>query len=166
MNAEQAFDLEARVRAARAFERRTWVPLAEGLAAFHHSKAWEALDYEKFGDWLGTPEVGLGRRQAYRLIQAWDWAGDNGVSQETLEMLDLTKLAVVIPAVKAGRAELQEALGDAEMLSRSDLVEKYTERREGAAQRSTDVPDDECRECHGALVSVCSVCGAIRDEAA
>lgn len=127
MTSEEAFELEARVVAARAVERRTWVTLAEWLTVFHQAEAWKQLGWDTFTAWIATPEVSLGRRQAYRLIQAWRWAGESGVSPETLELMDLTKLAVVIPALKAGRVELSEALDDVMLLSRSDLVEKYTE---------------------------------------
>lgn len=141
-----AFDLEARVLAARQVERRTWVLLAEQLYEFHAAQAWSDLGWDKFIDWLGAPEIGLGRRHAYRLIQAWAWAADEGISRETLEALDLSKLALVIPAITRGDVGAQEAISDCEVLSRSDLAIKYGNAPE---MRVSDL-------------ETCSVCGRQR----
>lgn len=146
MNPDAAFDLEARVLAARRVERRTWVLLAEQLYAFHTAQAWRDLGWETFTDWLGCPEVSLGRRQAYRLIQAWAWSQDQHVDPEQLERVDLTKLSVVIPAVLRGAVSLQEALSDAEMLSRADLTVRYVDGAPKPAETLKE-PMERCTHC-------------------
>lgn len=147
MEPEAAFDLEARVLAARRVERRTWVLLAEQLYAFHTAQAWRDLGWETFSEWLGCPEVSLGRRHAYRLIQAWAWAADQSVSTEELERVDLTKLGVVLPSILNGLVSVQEALSDAESLSRVDLTAKYVTGRDKPAGEPSAEPLERCEHC-------------------
>lgn len=145
--ADTAFELERRVMDARLTERGSWVPLAAALYAFHTTQAWKELGQERFTDWLADPELGLGRRQAYRMIAAWAWAQDNQISAEELAKCDLTKLSVVLPAITRGDIDIVSALSDVQALSRSDLSAKYGANTEDPAS-STGAPTHEtCQQC-------------------
>ena len=106
--------------------RTLWVALAGYLYEFNGEQMWSALGYETFNDWLATPEIDLGRSQVFSLIEAYrELIVERGVDPEELSKLDVSKIAVVLPAIRSGEVDLETALADCETLSRSDLREKY-----------------------------------------
>lgn len=121
-----AFRVQAAVVQRIAGQRAHWVPLAGSLHEFHEGRGWEALGMDSFNEWLGQPEVGLGRAHAYALISAYRvLVVGKEVDPAVLEGLDVTKIQVVLPAVRRGDADVLVALADVEALSRSDLKEAY-----------------------------------------
>jgi hypothetical protein len=121
----KASNLEAEVFAQVAGQRASWVPLAARLAEFHAGEGWLALDYESFNEWLGQPEISLSRSNAYELMSAWrELAIEREVDPKRLAGLDLSKLTVVLPAVRDGM-DVEEALSACETLSRSDLRAEF-----------------------------------------
>jgi hypothetical protein len=121
----EAFDLQAQVVAQVAGQRSSWVALAGRLADFHSGKGWVALGLDSFNEWLGQPEISLSRADAYAMLGAWrDLHIERDVPVEALERLDVSKLAVVLPAIRAG-ADVEKALSDCEALSRPDLRAEY-----------------------------------------
>lgn len=141
--AQHAFEVESKIKKGCASIRQVWVALAAYLYEFHEGRMWELLDYDKFEDWLGSPEIGLGRSHAYALIETYaELVVKREVEQSTLADLEATKVAVVLPALRRGEVELEQALADCEALSRSALREKY-----GKAVSAERVPLIECEEC-------------------
>jgi hypothetical protein len=57
------------------------------------------------------------------------------IEPERIRELEVTKVCTVLPAVRQGRANLEDALDDAKTLSRSDLREKH---RDPAAKKGDD----------------------------
>jgi hypothetical protein len=126
--ADVAYDLEQQVVAACAVVRRSWAQLAGRLHEFFSIEGWKPLGYDSFAAWLGQPEIGLRRDQAYRLVEAWrELVVARGIEPGELERLDVTKVETVLPALRRGDVEADEALADIEVLSRSDLRIKYQE---------------------------------------
>ncbi len=141
--AKKAFAVEAKIRKGTGAIKQVWIALAGHLHEFYAEQMWEHLGHDKFEEWLGTPEIGLSRSHTYRLIEVYEQlVVKRGVSQEQLAELDLSKLAVVLPALRKGEAELEEALADCESLSRSALREKY-----GQSVPAQRVPLTECEDC-------------------
>lgn len=123
---QRAHDLQVQVVAACTAVKQSWVLLAGRLHAFHAERAWETLGVESFTAWLGDPDVGLRRSQAYLLIDAWQHViVDGDVDPERLAAADVSKVAVVLPALKRGDVTVDDALADCEALSRSDLADRY-----------------------------------------
>jgi hypothetical protein len=123
--AERAHELEREIVAGCRVIRSAWVALAAFLHEFHADAMWEALGHATFNEWLGDPDVSLGRRHAYALIDAHRvLVLDKGVKPAALNELEATKVAEVLPAIKQG-LDVEEALADVRVLSRSDLREKY-----------------------------------------
>jgi hypothetical protein len=121
----QAWDLQAEVVAQVAGQRSSWVALAERLTTFHAEQAWLLLSHDSFNEWLGQPEISLSRGEAYAMIGAWrDLVEDRHVDPTRLEGLDISKVAVVLPAIRRG-GDVDEILADCEILSRSDLRAEY-----------------------------------------
>lgn len=127
---DEAFNLQTQVVERVAVGRSSWVALASCLAGFHAGKGWLALGIESFNEWMAQPEISLSRAEAYAMIAAWrELAVERDVPVERLAALDVSKLAVVLPAIKDGRADVEDALSDCASLSRSDLRAEYQSSR-------------------------------------
>lgn len=131
--------------------RAVWVALAAYLHEFHSEAMWEDLDYETFEDWLGSPEIGLSRSHVYALIQCHEELVIlRQIPAAELEGIDATKVQQVLPALKRGDVEVDQALADARSLSRADLRKEY-----GGKKRS------QVGENHGLIT--CDQCGLQRE---
>jgi hypothetical protein len=120
----------AALRDGRAAVRR----LAEAFYEQHQIKGWHALGYESLGEYLGSPEIAYGKSAYFTLVNQHEFLiVQRKVDRERVEELEYAKVDVVMPALKAGAANLEDALNDVEALSKSDLIEKY---------RSKSVPED------------------------
>lgn len=126
LTSDEAFALQSQVVEQVAGQRSSWVALAGRLADFHAGRGWTALAIESFNEWLGQPEISLNRGEAYAMIAAWrELVEEREVDIELLGRLDVSKVAVVLAAIKEGRVECDVALSDCEVLSRSDLRAQY-----------------------------------------
>ena len=147
--AERAYELEKAVVVGSLSARRAWVQIADALYAIQSERLYELLGYERFTDWIATPEVSLGRSQAYALTSIYaTFVIEKQVPLDDLRYIEPTKLSETLPAVRSG-LPVEEALADATQLSRSDLRAKYR----GIEPESRDEPVDlpVCPEC-GQLV--------------
>lgn len=141
--AEKAFAVEQKIKTGTGAIKQVWIALAGHLHEFYTEQMWVPLGHDKFESWLGTPDIGLKRSQTYQLIEVYEeLVVKRGVSQEQLAELEMSKLAVVLPALRKGDVELEDVLADCEELSRSALREKY-----GQAVPAARVPLTECEQC-------------------
>lgn len=146
-----AFDLEAAVLADLAVARTHWVPLAASLHTFHAEQAWKARGAETFKEWLAQPEVGIQYRTAKDMIDAFgELVATRQITASTLAMTDASKVAVVLPAIRAGKVTVDKALSDCIALTRADLRDLY--------RGGTDAPLDA--ESEPASCS-CPTCGRV-----
>lgn len=141
--AKKAYEVESKIKTGTGAIKQVWIALAGHLHEFYTGRMWEPLGHDKFETWLGAPELGLKRSQTYQLIEVYEeFVVKRDVTQEDLAGLDMSKLAVVLPALKKDEVELEEALADCEELSRSSLREKY-----GQQVPAARVPLTECEDC-------------------
>jgi hypothetical protein len=141
--AEKAFAVEEKIKKGTGAIKQVWIALAGHLHEFYTGQMWTALGHEKFESWLGDPAIGLKRSQTYQLIEVYEeLVVKRGVSQEQLAELEMSKLAVVLPALRKGDVELEDVLADCEELSRSALREKY-----GQSVPAERIPLTECEDC-------------------
>lgn len=141
--AKKAFEVEQKIKKGTGAIKQVWVALAGYLHEFYTERMWMALGHDKFETWLGDPAIGLKRSQTYQLIEVYEeLVIKRNVSEGKLAELEMSKLAVVLPALRKGEIELDEALSDCEALSRSELREKY-----GKAVPTKRVPLTECEDC-------------------
>lgn len=146
--AERAHELERAVVVGSLSARRAWITMAEALHAIKAEGLYELLGYERFTDWIATPEIGLKRSQAYALTAIYEeLVIERRVPLDDLYYLEPSKVAEVLPAIRKG-TDLVEALADASVLSRSDLRAKYR-GIEPQSEEPVDIP--VCPEC-GQLV--------------
>ena len=141
--AKKAFAVEQKIKKGTGAIKQVWIALAGHLHEFYTGQMWTALGHDKFESWLGSPDIGLQRSHTYQLIEVYEeLVVKRGVSQEQLAELEMSKLAVVLPALRKGEVGLDEALADCEALSRSELREKY-----GQAVPAERIPLTECEQC-------------------
>lgn len=146
LTSDEAHGLQTQVVEQVASQRSSWVVLARYLADFHSGKGWTSLGIESFNEWLAQPEISLGRGDAYAMIGAWrELVVEREVELEELAVLDISKVAVVLPVIRSGEVDLEEALSDCAALSRSDLRARY--------QDSTAAEYRVCETC-GSRVKV------------
>lgn len=123
--AERAHDLERAVVVGSLTARRAWITMAEALHAIQSERLYEWLGFERFTEWIATPEISLGRSQAYALTSIYQtFVVEKGVPVDDLAYIEPTKLAETLPYVRSG-GDVGEALADATALSKSDLRAKY-----------------------------------------
>jgi hypothetical protein len=140
--AERAFEIEKEIINGCQATRFVWISLAAKLHTFHSQKMWEERDCDTFEEWLGTPEISLGRSQVYALIQIHEeLVLKRGIDPERLAM-EPSKIAQVLPALRRGDIDVEGALADAGSLSRADLREKYG-KGGGAGAKPLEV----CPDC-------------------
>lgn len=159
---DRAHEVEKNIKTGCNAIRGLWFTLASYLYEFFEKKMWVSLGYETFNEWLATPEIDLGRTQVYALVEAYrELVVEREVDPEQLGALDVTKIAVVLPALRAGAVSLEEALSDCETLSRSDLREKYGQQLpektggEGGSKTPAGPPLEECEQCGRMVEAKC-----------
>lgn len=127
--------------------RAAWVALAAFLYQFQDEEMWGDLGYSSFEEWLASPDVSLGRSHVYVLIEAHrELVVEREVDPDELRALDVSKIGQVLPAIRRGTIEVEEALNDVKVLSRSDLRERY--RKKGApGKRRSSTTLEKCDLC-------------------
>jgi hypothetical protein len=146
--AERAYELERAVVVGSLSARRAWIEMAAALHSIKAEGLYELLGYERFTDWIATPEIALKRSQAYALTAIYEeLVIERRVPLDDLYYLEPSKVAEVLPAIRKG-TDVIEALADASILSRSDLRAKYR-GIEPTPDEPVDLP--VCPEC-GQLV--------------
>lgn len=122
-----AYTLESQIVAGIRMIRAQWVDLAAHLYEFHRSRAWETLGYETLDLWLAAPDIEMSRRTFYALAETYRvLAVENQVTHERLGVIDMTKATEILPAVRRGQVDIETALSDCEVLTRTDLRDRYT----------------------------------------
>jgi hypothetical protein len=156
--AAEAHELQRLVKESLVAIRREWVVLGERLYAFRQARGWEALGLPSFEEWLASPEIELGRRTVFQLIEAYrELVVERSVPLEELETTEITKVAEVLPAIRRKQVDPRDALADTRVLSRRDLHEKYdairpeSTRDEAERGRPLDAeeepPLEQCPAC-------------------
>jgi hypothetical protein len=143
--AELCFNLHQEiVGQLRAGREAVW-QMARALHEFDEENGWTALGHDTLNEWLAQPDIGIMRRTYYKMVAAWrELAVLRQVSEEELAELDISKVEVVLPALKSGRKQLTEALDDVKALGFRDLREVYVQRPEQTIVEGTaSEPDDD-----------------------
>jgi len=103
--------------------------LAKRLHEFDEESGWLGLGYGSRAAWLADrPELDMSDRTCRRWIKAWrDFGCKAPVS--ILASVDLSKVDVILPAVKEHRVRMAKALEDAKSLPLSELRQLYSQPR-------------------------------------
>jgi hypothetical protein len=140
--AQDAFAIEERIKTAMNDGREALWRMMEALYEFDEESAWRFLGFESLSEWLAQPEIGMTRTTYYRYVRTWrELAVIRKVSVPALAQVDPTKVDIVMPAVKAGRYNLNQAFADVQELGWRDLREKYVPKPAVVADPAE--PDDD-----------------------
>ncbi len=133
-----AFDCERAIKAGIAqVHADTWT-LAQHLYELHEQRLWELLGFSKLEAFLSQPEIELSHRSFFRLVQVWrDLHVTKQLPPVALREIEVSKAAVILPAVMSGNVEPEKALDDAKALSRRELQRQY-----GARTRTPNRPTE------------------------
>lgn len=138
VQAGAAFEIGERIRTNVRNMRTLWIKLAEDLYKFHELQMWKDLGYTGFEEWLASPDIDLERRWVYELIGMWrELVVKRQVDPTALEPVQVSKVREVLPAIRRGFVDIDEALSDCETLGRDDIRQKYS----GAGAGTTGQPN-------------------------
>lgn len=141
--AKAAFDVETRIKGRILQIRGGWIELAADLHAFAQSEMWRDLGWRSFEAWLASPEIELERRQVYYLLEMWrELVVKREVKPEQLVGLGVSKIQEVLPAVRRGFVDIDQALSDVATLARDDLRKQYSTSPNGSKPSSRSRIDD------------------------
>lgn len=153
-NHTRAAEIDLRVRRTVRDLRHAWVRLAQDLHDMQQG-LFKSIGYDTFEEWLADPEVDIERRWAYQLSATWrELVVNLKLPADRIRQLEPAKIQEVLPAVRRGLVDVQDALADVEALSRSDLRERYASIRSGT---EPTMSADAASTPHFA---VCDKCGS------
>jgi hypothetical protein len=159
--AQAAAAVEARVKRHVRVIRSSWVKLAEDLDSFVGSEMWRDLGQPSLEAWLAQPEIELSRRQVYYLRQAWrELVVKRDVTPAQLEQVDMSKVQEVLPAIKRGLVDVDEALSDCRALERSKLRLRYRTSRSTTTAATPDEAPAVAGLVDGPEWAMCEACGS------
>ena len=110
--------------------------LAQHTTEFCDEAGWSALGYDKIGDWLADPEIGMARSTLQRLRQVYSEYRLRRVPEAKMREIDVTKAQIVLPAIRSHQVKLEDAFEDAKELGWRDLRIKYLNSQEETVGRS------------------------------
>lgn len=156
--ATKCYELDQAIKAGLRAGREAMWETARALHEFDEENGWTALGYEKIGDWLADTDVGMTRSQHYRLVSVYrELVVHRQVSQDDLKQLDVSKVDIVLPAVKSGRVTLKDALSDVKALGARDLRDSYIKRPDPKDTVPAATPNTGTTDATDS--STCSACG-------
>jgi hypothetical protein len=139
--------------------RAQWARLAECLFQFDLHDVWQTLGYDSLNQWLAGPDIEMSRSMFYGLVRAYrTLVVEGGATIEQLARIDYSKAQEVLPAVRRNFVDVGTAIADAEVLSKSDLRERYS--GDGAPVLAGSV--DQPVRPDAFHWEVCKSCGAKR----
>lgn len=149
---KHCFDLHTSVIAGLRAGRVALWDTAAALHEFDEERGWSALGgYDTLGDWLADPEIGMTKSTYYRLVGSYrELVINRQLSQEAVKDLDVSKVALVLPAIKAGTVTADEGLSDAQEMGWRDLREHYSKRPDGGSSAGAGTPGAEATSALGA----------------
>ncbi|GAG06165.1 unnamed protein product [marine sediment metagenome] len=118
--AKIAFDNHQHIINLKSHITKSFLELAFFLKNNHDKKYYQVLGYDHFEEYLGTPEIGLSRSYAFKLIKVYEvWVEKYNIEVEKLQDIDVEKLYIATTLIKG--EDYEERLEQARTLSRSDL---------------------------------------------
>lgn len=120
--AKIAFENHTHIINLKSHITKSFLELAFFLKGNHDNKYYNVLGYDHFEEYLGTPEIGLSRSYAFKLIKVYEiWVEKYNIEVEKLQDVDVEKLYIATTLIEG--EDYEERLEQARTLSRSDLRE-------------------------------------------
>ena len=117
---DPAWERHVRIVALKQYIEELGLQMGKELYLFQKEKGYNTLGHPSFESYLGSPELAISRRTAYRLIRVYRrWVIELGYELEQLTEAGTTKLDMLAAHVDEGSKD--RYLNMAATLSRSDL---------------------------------------------
>jgi hypothetical protein len=126
--AQHCFELSEAIKAGLRAGREAMWETARACAQFDDENGWTALGYESLNHYLADPEVSVTRSTFFRWVQVYREVSQRRIPESTLGEIELSKVQIVLPAVKTGKVKMADALEDVKALGAQDLRTKYMKR--------------------------------------
>jgi hypothetical protein len=138
--AQRCFEIDAQIKTGLRAGREAMWEVARGLHEFDEENGWTALGIESLGEWLADPEVGMTRATYFRMVKCHRFLIEQKkLPPARVAELELSKVEIVLPKLRAGSVKMDDALADVQHLGARDLREKYMRRPDPA---DLDPPPD------------------------
>lgn len=139
--AATAYKLESEIVDGIRRIRTEWAKLAGWLYEFKQTRAWETLGYETIDVWLAAPDIEMSKSMYHHMTEAWQTlVVDHGVTVAELSKVDMSKAMDVLPALRRNQVDIETALADCEVLTRTDLRDRYQAVKPLQQGQVDDVP--------------------------
>jgi hypothetical protein len=137
---QRCFEIDAQIKSGLRAGREAMWDVARGLHEFDEENGWTALGIDSLGEWLADPEVGMTRATYFRMVKCHRFLIEQKkLAPARVAELELSKVEIVLPKLKAGSVKMDDALADVQHLGARDLREKYMRRPDPA---DLDPPPD------------------------
>ncbi|MBN1530697.1 MAG: helix-turn-helix domain-containing protein [Thermoleophilaceae bacterium] len=128
---EEMEALNGAIKDAIADGRRALWSLAALLDRFDEEDGWAALGFKSQNEWLASREIGITRGRFHDLVDTYRELVKREVEPSVIKVLEPSKVRTVLPAVRSGRASLEDALDHVKTLGFRDLRERYRDPEAG-----------------------------------
>lgn len=119
---EAAYQLERQIIEAKESIGKNFIKLGQLLKEVRDKHYYKELGYDKFTEYLSSPEVGISRSWAYDFIKIYEvLITKHKVPHAELIGIDYTKLRQILPVVQKKPDEVGEWVDKAKSLRRVDL---------------------------------------------
>lgn len=126
---------------------------APRLLLVRDHRLWEVLGYDSMEQFLVSPHIDIKPSYAKALMGTYQaLVVERDVPKEALVGLDFRRLQYALPAIRAGEVNWQEAVSDAQVLTRDDMARRYSPKGGGPRGRLNAAEEPP-------LVS-CPMCGS------
>lgn len=155
-----AHEVTARIIKNKREAQVIWLKIAEDLYKVRELSMWRDLGYSSFEAYLAQPDLDIKRRSAHYALEMWgELVVKRQVDPKRLERVSPAKVQEVLPSIRRGYAEPEEALSDCEVMPRDELRTSYAISKHGTtagAPTRSDPLDGEAEQ----EWAVCATCGS------
>lgn len=139
---QHAHEVEREIHRAKQAIFTAGIYLAKNVYELIEQQLWRVLGYESLNHFLASPDIELSKGHALKLTRIYrELVVDRGVPTKELVGVDLEKVQLALPAIKAGKALAQDAIADAKSLTRGDMAERYSQADPNAKLAAEDEPE-------------------------
>ncbi len=155
---KHAWEVEQRIRGTLKVMTGAWIDLARDFYEFREARMYRDLGYDSLEEWAAQPDIDVSSRYVYELTVLWgELVVKRELDADRLRELPPSKLSAMLPAIRRGQVEVDQALADAGSLGRDDIRARYGDKkqaRDPTGDAGTHIGDGDARYYQ------CSSCGS------
>jgi hypothetical protein len=127
--ADLAFVFYKQIKESKLASGQHFLMMGMALERIRDDKLYVYLDCKSFEEFLGLPELSMGRSTAFLYISIYDtFINKHQMKTDVISAIDLSKLQMILPVVHAFPEEAELWVTNAEVMSRTDLKKDVCDR--------------------------------------